>query len=176
MTANGRRARILIFTLAVGVAGEAVQAQTPSRDLSDYSNPSTTFTVVITLNLPPGTTTAGVVDTPPTDWAVTNISDSGTWDEEILAVKWGPFFDPGIPATVSYDITPTGIGAVRCFTGQVSYPGVDEPIGGDDCVGDLAPAASAWGLAAMTLSLLAAATLVLRREQRHSVRPCLSPR
>lgn len=176
MTANGRRARILVFTLMGGVAAEAVWAQTPSRDLSDYSNPSTPFAVVITLNLPPGTSTAGVVETPPIDWAVTNISDSGTWDEQILAVKWGPFFDPGIPATVSFDITPTGIGGVKCFSGQVSYPGADEPIGGDDCVGDLVPAASAWGLAIMMLSLLVAATLVLQRNQRHSVRPGLGSR
>ena len=83
------------------------------------------------------------------------------------AVKWGPFFNPSIPSTVSYDVTPSGPGGTRCFDGTIDFDAVDETIGGDLCVGDPIPALSQWGLVCMTLLLLAVASVLLGRGRSH---------
>ncbi len=105
--------------------------------------------------------------TPPTNWTVSNISHSGTWDAQSEKVKWGPFFNPSIPSTVSYDVMPLGVGSVRCFDGTISFDAVDETIGGDLCVGGPIPAISQWGLVCMTLLLLTAAGVLLDRGRSH---------
>lgn len=138
-------------------------AQNPLRDLSGYSDPVTVFAVPITVDSPPGTVTAVMEETPPNNWTVSNISHSGTWDAQSQKVKWGPFFSPSIPAAVSYDVTPFGVGSVQCFDGTISFDAVDETIGGDLCVGDPIPAISQWGLVCMTLLLLTAAGVLLGR-------------
>lgn len=142
-------------------------AQNPARDLSGYSDPVTVFSVQITVDSPPGTVNAVIEETPPTNWAVSNISHSGTWDAQSQKVKWGPFFDPSIPSTVSYEVTPSGGGGTQCFDGTISFDAVDETIGGDLCVGDPIPALSQWGLLCMTLLLLTAAGVLLGRGRSH---------
>ncbi|MCH8147839.1 MAG: hypothetical protein IH987_07575 [Planctomycetes bacterium] len=137
------------------------RAQDPMRDLSAYSNPVTVFSVQITVDTPLRTVTAVMEESPPTNWSVSNISHSGTWDEQSQKVKWGPFFSSSIPPTVSYDVTPAGAGSERCFDGTISFDAVDETIGGDLCVGDPIPAISHWGLACMTLLVLTASSILL---------------
>ncbi len=142
-------------------------AQDPARDLSAYSDPVTVFAVQITVDSPPGTVTAVMEETPPTNWTVSNISHSGTWDKQSQKVKWGPFFNPSIPSTVSYEVTPSGVDGSRCFDGTISFDAVDETIGGDLCVGGPIPAISQWGLVCMTLLLLTAGGVLLGRRRSH---------
>lgn len=73
----------------------------------------------------------------------------------------GTVFHPSIPSTVSYDVTPFGVGGSRCFDGTISFDAVDVAIGGDLCGGDPIPAISQWGLACMTLLLLTASSILL---------------
>lgn len=155
------RLSIVVALSCVVFTGRAAAGAT--RDLSSYADPVTPFTVTIAIDAPPGTIAAGVEDTPPFGWSVSNISDSGAWDTQALKVKWGPFFGSSIPAVVTYDATPSGSAGQQCFAGMVSFDGDEESIGGDACVGGAVPAASAWGLAALTLALLCAGTLLIRR-------------
>jgi hypothetical protein len=75
-----------------------------------------------------------VEDAPPTDWTVTNISHSGTWDSVNKKVKWGPFFD-NTPRALSYVATPpAGATGQKCFSGTVSFDGGICPIGGPACI------------------------------------------
>ena len=138
-------------------------AQNPTRDLSSYTDSDSVFSVQITVDSPPGTVTAVLEETPPTNWTVSDISHSGTWDTQSQKVKWGPFFNPSIPSTVSYDVTPLGAGSEQCFDGTISFDAVDEPIGGDLCVGNPIPTISQWGLVCMILLLLTAAGVLFGR-------------
>ena len=168
--AGGRATGGTMTALALGMLSAMTppsSAQLPVRDLSGYSDPATVFAVQITLGSPPGTVVAGIEETPPTDWTVSNISHSGTWDTQSQKVKWGPFFNPSIPTAVSYDVTPLGVGSVRCFDGTISFDAADETIGGDLCVGDPIPAISQWGLVCMMLVLLTAAGVLLGRSRSH---------
>ncbi len=157
----------VIALVVLSAMTSPTSAQAPARDLSGFSDPATVFSVQITLDSPPATVAAGIEETPPTNWSVSNISHSGTWDEQSQKVKWGPFFNPSIPSTVSYDVTPFGVGGSRCFDGTISFDAVDETIGGDLCVGDPIPALSQWGLLCMTLLLLTAAGVLLGRGRAH---------
>ena len=162
--AGGRTTTGAMTVMALGVLSAMTpptNAQDPARDLSGYSDPVTVFAVQITVDSPPATVAAVIDETPPTNWTVSNISHSGTWDTQSQKVKWGPFFNPSIPSTVSYDITPSGVGSARCFDGTISFDAVDETIGGDLCAGDPIPAISGWGLVCMTLLLLTASSLLL---------------
>ena len=166
--AGGRTTGGTMTVMALGVLSAMTpptSAQDPARDLSGYSDPVTVFSVPITVDSPPGTVAAVIDETPPTNWSVSNISHGGTWDTQSQKVKWGPFFNPSIPATVSYDVTPLGAGSARCFDGTISFDAVDATIGGDLCVGDPIPALSQWGLVCMTLLLLTAAGVLLRRSR-----------
>ena len=168
--AGGRATAGTMTVMALAVLSAMTpptSAQSPARDLSGYSDPATVFSVQITLDSPPATVAAGIEETPPTDWTVSNISHSGTWDTQSQKVKWGPFFNPSIPTAVSYDVTPLGVGSVRCFDGTISFDAADETIGGDLCVGDPIPAISQWGLVCMMLVLLTAAGVLLGRSRSH---------
>ena len=170
MHVDGRTTGGTMTVMAMGMLSAMTpptNAQNPSRDLSGYSDQVTVFAVQITVDSPPGTVTAVMEETPPTNWTVSNISHSGTWDTQSQKVKWGPFFNPSIPSTVSYDVTPSGPGGTRCFSGTISFDAVDETIGGDLCVGDPIPALSEWGLFCMSLLLLTAASVLLTHG-----RPC----
>jgi hypothetical protein len=151
-----------LAALSVLIAA-AAPVSAAGRDLSGYVDPTTTFTVTITLDAPPGTIAAGVEDTPPAGWTASNISDSGAWDSMALKVKWGPFFDPSIPTAVTYDVTPSGAGGEQCFSGIVSFDGDEQAIGGDACVGGAVPSIAAWGLASLAASVLSAGTIIIRR-------------
>lgn len=143
-----------------------VLAQTPLRDLSGFSGPEGTFQVAITLNAPPGAVVVGAEDAPPGGWTVGAISDGGSWDAVNLKVKWGPYFAPSIPTVLTYDVNvPSTVAGPQCFTGEASFDGQEAGIGGDDCVNEPVPAASAWGVILLALLCLVAATLLVRRER-----------
>ncbi len=113
-----------------------------TRTLSDPDDlaycPGVTKRVHIALNPPAGTSAVGVEDAPPAGWVVSSISDGGTFDFVNWKVKWGPLFPP-FPAEVTYEVTPTDVAGVECFTGTISIDGVNESICGDQCVDACCP-------------------------------------
>jgi hypothetical protein len=144
----------------------AALAEGATRDLSGYAGPGITFTVSIAIELPANPGVVGVQDGPPAGWVVSNISDSGVWDEDSELVKWPPFFDPSIPDSVSYDVTPPTSGPISpCFSGTISFDGPEQLIKGDACI-PVVPTLTEWGLVAMTLLLVACATLLFARRGR----------
>ena len=162
---------LMISGLAVCTgAPQAAYAYGATRDLSDYSAPGVMFTVSISVDPPPGTA-VGLEDMPPAGWPVSSISNGGFWDADLQMVKWPPFYDPSIPAAVTYDVTPPPLAhGIFCFAGKVSFDGPDQAIGGDECIPIGVPTLSEWGMVAMTLLLLAAATVVLiRRRSRYTL-------
>jgi len=128
------------------------------------------FTVSISIDPPPGTGVVGLEDVPPAGWSVSSISNGGIWITELQMIKWLPFYDPSIPAAVTYDVTPPDQAqGIYCFAGKVSFDGPDRPIGGDECIPIGVPTLSEWGMLAMTLLVLTGGTLVLiRRRSRHT--------
>ena len=133
-----------------------------TRDLSGFAIAGDPFTVIITTEVPQGATVVGVEDTPPVGWAVSNISDAGTWDVQNGKVKWGLFFDPSIPTTVTYDVSATrNAMGLLCFAGTVSVEGVDFSIEGEQCLAIGVPTLTGWGMFIMLLAVLTAATLVI---------------
>ncbi len=166
-----RRACLLSW-LVVAFAAQRTAAA-PVRDFPDPPFlPNVGFTVTIALNPPPGTLVVGVEELPPSGWPVSSISDSGSFDTQTGKIKWGPFFAPSIPTSVSYFIDPVGFSA-RCFTGTVSFDGQDDGIVGHLCTENIVPTVSAWGLAVLVSLILSAGTIVLRpRLPRAVPRPC----
>ena len=160
---------VLFCGLAVGAAVPRAAAD-PIRDLpGGYYVPGVAFTVTITLDTPPGTVVAGLEDGPPDGWPVCNISHSGTLDTNTGKVKWGPFFDPSIPASVTYDVRPLG-GGPACFSGMASFDTQNESIGGDLCMPGGVPAVSTWGLVILTMLISAAGTHRLRKPAAQAAR------
>jgi hypothetical protein len=135
----------------------------PIRDLPDSYTPGGTFTVAITLNTPGGTSVVGAEDAPPAGWTVSNIDNGGSLDAGTGKVKWGPFFSPSIPASLSYDVTPPASGGGDvCFAGTASFDGLEEAIAGDGCITRSIPAASAWGLLVLALAIAALGSARMR--------------
>lgn len=123
-----------------------------------------------------GTIVAAVEETPPTGWVVSNISDSGVWDAGTEEVKWGPLFDPSIPTAVTYDVTAPGdVPDAPCFSGEVTFDTLIDPIGGDQCLGLAIPTVSAWGIVAMALLVFTLATLILTKQGGPSARVVQRP-
>ncbi len=166
--------RLLGISLMAAALGQAFAAaafaQSAERDLPAFPGIGIPFAVSITLHPQPGTTAAGVVETPPIDWTVSNISSGGSWDVSTLQVKWGPIFNPVDPTVLTYDVTaPPGAAGNEGFTGTVSFGGPDIAIGGDLFIVTI-PAVSTWGLVIFTLLLLSAGTLaVTRKEHRQPI-------
>ncbi len=123
-----------------------LRADGATRDLPPEYCPGVTFEVSISIVPPAGTSAFALEDVPPVGWPVSNISDGGAFDPINLKVKFGPYFSP-FPGKVTYELTPpankTG---QRCFSGTVSFDGINEPIGGDGCING--PAMDETGLCA----------------------------
>ena len=151
--------------LAAGIGGgQLAFADGATRDLSGFAGPSVTFTVTIAIDVPPGATMAGVEETPPTGWSVSQISNGGTWDDGQQEIKWGPFFEPSIPEQVTYEVTPPDVGSgPRCFSGIAVFDTGSLPIEGDQCVAFGVPTISPWGLMVLTMLVLAFGTLIFKR-------------
>ena len=124
----------LVGILALGASPVPVFGDGATRDLPDYYEPEVTFVVSIAIDTPEGTMAVGLEDAPPTGWVVGAISDNGEWDAENEKVKWGPFFAP-FPSEVTYELTaPLGTTGEHCFAGTVSFDGINQDIGGDQCI------------------------------------------
>ena len=134
------------------------------RDLSGFGGPSVTFTVTVAIDASPGTNSAGVEETPPDGWSVSQISDGGTWDDGQQEIKWGPFFEPSIPEQVTYDVTPPDVASgPQCFSGIAVFDTGSLPIAGDQCVAFSVPSISSWGLTIMTTLVMVSGTLIFNR-------------
>jgi uncharacterized repeat protein (TIGR02543 family) len=105
-----------------------------TRTLPHSYTPSLPLTVAIAIN-PRATTQAySAEDSPPSGWTVSNINEYGQWDDVNKKVKWGIFFDSNF-RTLTYQVTPPiGETAVKSFSGQASFDGVNEVIGGDSMI------------------------------------------
>ena len=149
---------LLLLTLVAPAWGQGA-----TRDLSGFSEAGVTFTVSISITEPPSATILGIEDAPPPAWSVSNISDTGTWDAGTQKVKW-LFLNPPFPSVVTYDVTPpAGDLGARCFDGTVTFDISEDPITGDLCLDVGIPTVSQWGLFALALLLLSAATLTMKR-------------
>lgn len=131
------------------------------RDLPGAVYPGSTITVTIQLTPPTGAAIAAAEDAPPVGWTVSNISDGGAFDVPTGKVKWGLFFAPSIPASLTYDVLiPLSPGA-GCFVGTVTFDGGSFPVSGEVCTVGV-PAATAWGVTVLALLILVAGDLMLR--------------
>ena len=105
-----------------------------TRTLPHSYTPSLPLTVVIAINPSAATQAYSAEDSPPSGWTVSNINEYGQWDDVNKKVKWGIFFDSNF-RTLTYQVTPPiGETAVKSFSGQASFDGVNEVIGGDSMI------------------------------------------
>jgi hypothetical protein len=131
--------------MSVDYRGECVSGDcAATRVLSEADElsycPGVPKMVQIHLNPPEGATALGIEDSPPAAWVVTEISENGTFDPVNWKVKWGPFFIPDIPRSVSYVVVPPDeADGTVCFAGTISIDGVNEPVCGDACIDACCP-------------------------------------
>lgn len=127
---------LLLCLIGLSPAEASAGADGASRDLPGCYVPDVQFTITIAIEPPAGTLAIGLEDSPPLGWAVKNISNGGNYDADNNKVKWGPFFEP-FPSEVTYDITPAeDAEGEHCFAGTISFDGINESIGGDECVNE----------------------------------------
>jgi hypothetical protein len=111
------------------IAGQLETAAAPifygaveSSFATNYSD-EVPFTVTDFANPASNILAYAVQDTPPPGWAVSNISDDGTFDPATGTVFWGPFFD-ALPRPLSYQVTPpAGATGAASFAGEASFDG-----------------------------------------------------
>lgn len=161
---------------AVGALPVSAYGQSATRVLPDSYAPGQTATVSISIVVLPETGVMGLEDRPPAEWSVDipSISDSGTWDENTGKVKWGLFFGPPFPTSVSYNATPpaTGTGE-QCFAGLALFDTAEQAVEGDLCVPIVVPAVTTWGFVVLALLTIIAATRVLSATRaNHPDRSC----
>ena len=157
----------VLAVCAVLATTTAAWGQTPIRSLSGCYFPGDAVTVSIAVGAPPGTVVVGVEEQPPSGWTVTNISNNGDWDAPTRKIKWGPFFGGSIPTTLTYDVTvPAGASGAACFSGTVSFDGLDQTIGGPACLAVACPAVSALGLTLLAGAVALIGGAMVRRRFR----------
>ena len=166
MYANCRRNHANIIPslglFIITAAAPSAYAEGAIRDLSNYTSPGATFTVLISLVPPKGTEVVALEDAPPVGWPVSNISDGGIWDSKSEKVKWGLFFAPSIPDVVTYDVTPPDDAmGMHCLAGIVSFDGLNQPVEGMNCIAVAIPTLAEWGMVVMALLILIAGTVAI---------------
>jgi len=163
---------MMVLGASLGIARTSLgQVCSAKRALSATFVPGLPLHVSIPVQPDPSTQVYAVEDTPPSGWAVSDISHGGLFDGLTEKVKWGFFFDND-PRVLTYTVTPPlGESAQRCFgPGIVSCNDVNQPIVGDECIEPAAiPTVSEWGLVVMTLMLLATGTVVYTRRARNMI-------
>jgi len=113
----------------------ALGTGTATRELPNCYTPSGATSVSITVVPGQGTQVYAVEDAPPAGWTVSDINESGGWDNVNKKVKWGPFFDQN-NRTLTYKATPpSGESGAKTFSGTVSYDGTNVTMGGDSTLG-----------------------------------------
>jgi hypothetical protein len=107
---------------------------TATRDLPNCYTPSVAVSISITVTPGQGTQVYAVEDSPPAGWTVSDINESGGWDNVKKKVKWGVFFDAN-NRTLTYKATPpVGETGAKTFSGTVSFDGNNVSIGGDQTI------------------------------------------
>jgi|GEM_PF-3535586 len=136
------RAIMIIFAL-IALPGLVFAGGTSTRSFSTGCyNSSVTFTVFVDVVPDTGTKSWACEDQPPSGWTVSNISDSGVWDNNYKKVKWF-FLNDDSSRTLSYDLTPpASTTGTSNFTGRSSFDGPTVATGGDSAIDCCAPAIS----------------------------------
>jgi hypothetical protein len=147
---------------AVTAAPRPADGAGAARDLPEAVQPGSTITVTIQLTPPPGAAVAAAEDAPPVGWNVSNISNNGAFDSISGKVKWGLFFDPSIPTSLTYDLSIPLFPGAGCFVGTVTFDGGSFPVIGDICAVGV-PATTAWSVTVLTLLILTAGCVTLQR-------------
>src|SRR5689334_4645650 len=116
---------VSVFSL---VLIEPTFAATATRILAPTTyTPGNAVSVSITITPNPTTLAYGIEETPPLNWAITNINNSGVISAGII--KWGVFTD-NVTRTFTYTATPpaseTG---TKTFSGSASFDGSSLAIG-----------------------------------------------
>jgi hypothetical protein len=115
-------------------AGATTPDSDPSRSGDGQTQPGATANLKIHILPPAGTSAYAVEEHVPVGWAVTNISDDGSYDATTGIIRWGVFFD-ATERTFSYTLTPpAAVISVAHIFGHVSFDGVVKEIGGADRV------------------------------------------
>jgi hypothetical protein len=102
-----------------------------TRNLPNCYIPSSAISVSIAVNPGQGTQAYAVEDAPPVGWSVSNINESGQWDNVNKKVKWGRFFDSNVRTLTYQVIPPIGETGTKAFSGTTSFDGTNVIIGGD---------------------------------------------
>jgi VWFA-related protein len=105
-------------------------------------SPGSPVQVTLEITPPTGTQAYAVEETPPEGWAVSDISDSGTFAPQSNQIRWGLFFDDGF-RSLTYRITPPAQASdTQTLHGQAAFDQTTVPIGGQR---NLPPAGSLCG-------------------------------
>jgi outer membrane protein assembly factor BamB len=102
------------------------------RDLPGAYSPGARMRLKLRATPPPGVTSYAVEDSPPPNWQVSQISDSGFFDLTNRRVRFGPFFDAQA-RELTYVVTPpAGEAGVKQFAGTSwTFEGAKRLVGGD---------------------------------------------
>ncbi len=88
------------------------------------------LTITIAVVPPNDAVSYAVEDIPPSNWAVSQVSDQGFYDPHRKKVKWGPFFD-AVTRTLTYQVMPPqNSDMTAAFVGVAAFDGTTEQIGG----------------------------------------------
>lgn len=130
---DSRGASTLSESIQVTIVGEASKAV---RLLPAQYQPGKKFSVGILVSPARGTLSYSVVERPPAGWAVSGISDGGTYDATTGEVRFGPIENARL-RLLTYSIKPPSKAkGVQLFSGQVIVDGVSSPIGGKQTIGE----------------------------------------
>jgi len=117
-------------TLVSGLTGGGIA----TRILPRFYTPGVPVSVSITVIPDSGTQVYAVEDAPPANWVVSDINESGQWDDVNKKVKWGPFFDNNT-RTLTYQATPpSGETGIKTFTGTAAFDSQGTVIAGDQII------------------------------------------
>ncbi len=100
-------------------------------DLPTNYFPGVPFTVTIAVTPGSNTLAYALEDRPPEGWAVTNVSDGGTFCPVTHKIRWGLFSDNAV-RTITYQVIPRTNLTTRTayFYGVASFNGINVPITG----------------------------------------------
>jgi hypothetical protein len=105
-----------------------------TRTLPSTYEPSVVVSVSISVNPGQGTQGYAVEETPPNGWGVSNINESGQWDDVNKKVKWGPFFDANNRTLTYKAAPPVGETGPKTFSGTASFDGTNVTISGSSSI------------------------------------------
>ncbi len=115
---------------AAVLGGTAVSAFTPTN----YT-PGVGVQVRIATTPESSTQVYALEDAPPAGWAVSGITDSGSWDAVNGKVKWGPYFDSTARNLTYVATPPAGETGTRAFAGTASFDGAGVQVTGARSIG-----------------------------------------